>query len=86
MKISVADTGIGISKEGMGRLFTEFFREKREENSLVTGTGLGLSIVKRIVNFYHGRLDVESELDKGSTFTVWFPSHRPAENTDDEFI
>ena len=83
VKISVADTGIGISKEGVGRLFTEFFREKREENSLVTGTGLGLSIVKRIVTFYHGRIEVESELDKGSTFNVWFPSHAYSEESDD---
>ncbi len=71
VRISVADTGIGISKEGIRRLFTEFYREKREENSLIPGTGLGLSIVKRIVDFYHGRIAVESELDKGATFTVW---------------
>ena len=71
--ISVADTGIGISREGRSRLFSEFFREKREETSLITGTGLGLSIVKRIVDFYHGRIEVESELDKGSIFTVWLP-------------
>jgi len=73
VKISVADTGIGISKDGVSRLFSEFFREKREATSLITGTGLGLSIVKRIVDFYHGRIAVESELDKGSTFTVWLP-------------
>jgi len=73
VKISVADTGIGISKESVGRLFSEFFREKREATSLVTGTGLGLSIVKRIVDFYHGRIAVDSELDRGSTFTVWLP-------------
>ena len=73
VRVSIADTGIGISKESLGRLFAEFFREKREETSLITGTGLGLSIVKRIVDFYHGRIEVESELDKGSIFTVWLP-------------
>lgn len=73
VKISVADTGIGISKDGLGRVFSEFFREKSEATSLITGTGLGLSIVKRIVDFYHGRITVESELDKGTTFTVWLP-------------
>lgn len=73
VKVSVADTGIGISKESRHRLFSEFFREKREETSLITGTGLGLSIVKRIVDFYHGRITVDSELGKGSIFTVWLP-------------
>jgi len=71
--VSIADTGIGISKESLGRLFAEFFREKREETNLITGTGLGLSIVKRIVDFYQGHIEVDSELGKGSTFTVWLP-------------
>ena len=73
VRVSVADTGIGISKDGLKRLFSEFFREKREGTSLITGTGLGLSIVKRIADFYHGRIEVESDLEKGSTFTVWLP-------------
>ncbi len=73
LKISVADTGVGISVEGVKRLFTEFFREKRPETAYVTGTGLGLSIVRRIVDFYHGRVDVQSEEGVGSTFTVWLP-------------
>ncbi len=73
LKISVADTGVGISVEGVKRLFTEFFREKRPETAYVTGTGLGLSIVRRIVDFYHGRVEVESEEGVGSTFTVWLP-------------
>jgi len=73
IKISITDTGIGITKEGLSRLFSEFFREKREETKLVTGTGLGLHIVKSIVEFYHGRIDVQTELNKGSTFIVWLP-------------
>jgi len=76
VEVSVADTGIGISKEGQNRLFSEFFREKREEIRPITGTGLGLSIVKSIVNFYHGRIEVESELGKGSAFKVWLPFER----------
>jgi two-component system phosphate regulon sensor histidine kinase PhoR len=79
VKVSVADTGLGISKDGLSRLFSEFFREKRSETMHVTGTGLGLSIVKRIVDFYHGRIDVQSELGKGTTFTVWLPFSRGAE-------
>lgn len=75
VRLSVADTGIGISEEGRKGLFSEFFREKRRETTLVTGTGLGLSIVKRIVDFYHGRIEVQSVEDEGSTFTVWLPRH-----------
>jgi len=73
VRLNVTDTGMGISEEGIRNLFTEFFREKRRETSQITGTGLGLSIVKRIVDFYHGRLDVQSKLDEGSTFSVWLP-------------
>jgi PAS domain S-box-containing protein len=73
VRVSVSDTGVGISEEGLGQLFNEFFREKRPETSYVTGTGLGLSIVKRIVDFYHGRITAESKLGEGSTFTVWLP-------------
>ena len=79
VRLSVADTGIGISEESRKKLFSEFFREKRRETTLVTGTGLGLSIVKRIVDFYHGRLEVQSVEDEGSTFTVWLPRHHEPE-------
>ncbi len=73
VRVDITDTGLGISEEGIRNLFTEFYREKRRETSQITGTGLGLSIVKRIVDFYHGRLDVQSKLDEGSTFSVWLP-------------
>jgi signal transduction histidine kinase len=73
VKIAVSDTGIGISEAGQKRLFSEFFREKSSENRYATGTGLGLSIVKRIVDFYHGRVQVESKLGEGTTFTLWLP-------------
>jgi two-component system, OmpR family, phosphate regulon sensor histidine kinase PhoR len=75
VRVTVRDTGVGISPEGQQRLFTEFFREKTAETQLVTGTGLGLSIVKRIVDFYRGRIQVQSERDQGSTFTVELPAH-----------
>lgn len=76
LRVAVRDTGVGIGKEGLDRLFSEFFREKKEATRHVTGTGLGLSIVKRIVDFYQGRIDVESEEGKGSTFTVRLPLSR----------
>jgi len=86
VRISVSDTGIGISEEGLSRLFTEFFREKSEATSLITGTGLGLSIVKRIVDFYHGRISVESELDHGTTFTVWLPCQTNIKDSDSDMV
>jgi signal transduction histidine kinase len=73
VRVTVADTGIGISEDGQRRLFGEFFREKTSENRYVTGTGLGLSIVKRILDFYHGRIQVDSQLGEGTTFTLWLP-------------
>lgn len=71
--IQVSDTGVGISPEGLRRIGEEFFREKNEMTRQVPGTGLGLSIVSRIVKSYHGQLEVESELGKGSTFTIRLP-------------
>jgi len=83
VKVSVADTGIGISKEGQSRLFSEFFREKRDETRGIQGTGLGLSIVKNIVDFYHGRFEVQSELGQGSVFTVYLPFRQSESPADD---
>lgn len=77
VRITVSDTGLGISEEGKRRLFSEFFREKRPETAYIVGTGLGLSIVKRLVDFYHGRIEVESTVNEGSTFTVWLPYGPP---------
>jgi PAS domain S-box-containing protein len=83
VKVSIADTGIGISKEGLSQLFSEFFREKRANTRGIQGTGLGLSIVKNIVDFYHGRIEVQSELGKGSVFTVYLPFRQSESPADD---
>jgi signal transduction histidine kinase len=71
--IKIKDTGIGIAKEHLPHIFDDFFRISREETRYITGTGLGLSIVKRIVDSNLGRINAESELNKGTTFTVRFP-------------
>jgi PAS domain S-box-containing protein len=68
---SFKDTGAGISKENMGKLFTPFFTTKAK------GTGLGLSICQRLVEAHHGRIAVDSEVGKGTTFTLYFPLRRP---------
>lgn len=70
IKISVADTGIGITKEDIGHLFNDFVRIKNSSTRNILGSGLGLSIVKKIAYFYDGTVSVDSEWGKGSTFTV----------------
>ncbi|MGQ9674355.1 MAG: ATP-binding protein [Chloroflexota bacterium] len=73
VRIDVIDTGIGIPPEAIPRVFDEFFRVKRPETRGITGTGLGLSIVKRIIEAHHGRVELHSELDKGTTVSVYLP-------------
>ena len=68
LRIEVADTGIGISQEQQGRLFTSFNQANGNISQKYGGTGLGLAISKRIVEFMGGKIWMESELDKGSKF------------------
>ncbi len=72
IKISVADTGMGIPEEDLPHIWDEFFRAKNAHLAGITGTGLGLSIVRQLVDRYGGRIEAESCLGKGSTFTVSF--------------
>ena len=71
---SVKDTGCGIPAEDVPKLFQEFYRSSDPINQEVKGTGLGLALVKRIVEAHHGRIWVESEQHKGSTFYVTLPA------------
>ncbi len=71
--ISVRDTGVGIRKEDMDKLFTKFERIGLTESDGVEGTGLGLMIVKKLLNMMDGSVQVESEYGKGSVFTVTIP-------------
>ncbi|MDO9457139.1 cell wall metabolism sensor histidine kinase WalK [Nocardioides sp.] len=74
VELAVADQGIGISAADQERLFTEFFRSTNPQAVAQPGTGLGLTICRRIVERHGGRIEVESELGKGSTFRVFLPS------------
>jgi two-component system phosphate regulon sensor histidine kinase PhoR len=73
LNIKVADTGIGIAEEHLPHIFEEFYRVSGPQTRYTTGTGLGLSIVKKIVESHFGRIEVDSKIDKGTTFTVKFP-------------
>jgi PAS domain S-box-containing protein len=73
VKAAVSDTGIGIKKEDLSRIFDKFYRVKTTETRQIVGTGLGLSIVKSIVDAHLGSISVESKEGAGTTFTVSFP-------------
>jgi signal transduction histidine kinase len=66
---SVADTGGGIPQEQLNRIFEPFYTTKKK------GSGLGLMIVQRIVRAHNGRMDLESDVGRGTTFRIWFPLH-----------
>ena len=87
--VEVKDTGIGISRENLGKLFVKFERLDLVRNSTKEGTGLGLAITKMLLDMMHGRIDVESEYGKGSTFTVTVPqgivSDEPIGNFKEKF-
>ncbi|HEY7559880.1 MAG TPA: ATP-binding protein [Candidatus Binatia bacterium] len=73
MKISVSDTGIGIAPEDQARIFEEFRQVGGDYAHKKEGTGLGLTLAKKFVELHGGRIWVESEISKGSTFTFTLP-------------
>jgi two-component system phosphate regulon sensor histidine kinase PhoR len=68
--IDVVDTGVGIADEHLSRIFERFYRVDKERSREAGGTGLGLAIVKHIIEAHGGKVEVRSELGKGSTFSV----------------
>jgi two-component system phosphate regulon sensor histidine kinase PhoR len=74
VEIGVSDEGIGIPSEDLPRIFERFYRVDKARSREAGGTGLGLSIVKHIAEVFGGTVRVESQLGKGSTFTLTFPS------------
>ena len=73
LKLGVADNGAGIDPNGIDRIFDKFFQVRDQTRKKPKGTGLGLSITQRIVQLHGGSIKVESELGKGTTFTLTFP-------------
>ena len=73
LKIQVQDNGFGIAPEQQEAVFDKFYRVKNEKTRYIVGTGLGLPIVKAVVEGLGGRIELESKVDKGSTFTILLP-------------
>jgi two-component system phosphate regulon sensor histidine kinase PhoR len=74
LTISVTDSGIGIPQESLHRVFERFYRVDQARSRALGGTGLGLSIVKHVALRHGGKAEAESELGKGSTFTITLPA------------
>jgi two-component system, OmpR family, phosphate regulon sensor histidine kinase PhoR len=73
LRVQVIDNGFGIEERYLNKIFDRFFRVKNDKTRFITGTGLGLPIVKGLVEALKGRISVESEPEKGTTFTVLLP-------------
>ena len=71
----IKDTGMGIASKDIEHLFERFYRGQQASRSSIPGTGLGLAITKEIVEAHQGAIQVESELNVGTTFTITFPIH-----------
>lgn len=84
MRVDVKDTGVGIPKEDLTRVFERFYRGRHALDPTQKGSGLGLAIVRAIVIMHDGDIWADSELDEGSTFSLTLPMHRRARNTDTE--
>ncbi|WP_395321260.1 sensor histidine kinase [Levilactobacillus parabrevis] len=77
--LSIADTGVGISPQDQLRVFERFYRaEVSHSNQRVSGSGLGLAIVRELVDSLNGKIDLQSQLDEGTTVTMTFPVNAPS--------
>lgn len=73
IQLSIQDTGVGIDRQDVQRIFERFYRVDKSRSKKVGGTGLGLSIVKHALQLHRASISIDSQLDKGSTFTIYFP-------------
>ncbi len=80
-KVSVRDTGIGIAPEHLPRIFERFYRVDKSRSRAEGGAGLGLAICKHIAEMHRGKIEVESRVGVGSTFTVFLPTSKQGKQT-----
>ena len=73
IKFTVHDTGIGISKSDQEKIFDKFFRSEDYRTRKTNGTGLGLYVTLKLARLLHAEIDVKSQLNKGSTFSIFIP-------------
>ena len=78
--VIVSDTGIGIPKEDLQNIFRRFYRVDKSRSRQKGGSGLGLAIVEKIITLHGGTISVESEVDKGSSFTIMLPINTVSNN------
>jgi len=72
--INVMDTGIGIPRENLDKIFAEFRQSSEGLSRSHEGSGLGLSLAKKMIELMNGKIEIESEVGKGSTFSIWLPT------------
>jgi signal transduction histidine kinase len=84
VRFSVADTGIGIAPENQSRIFQDFVQVDGPVQRRVRGTGLGLPLTRKLAALLGGRVDMESTVGKGSTFSVVIPRVYKGTDTEDE--
>ncbi|WP_395377130.1 ATP-binding protein [Marinicella sp. W31] len=81
IKLSIRDTGCGISKEMLPHIFERFYYSEHQNTHWSAGTGIGLALVKQIVNSYGGQITVESNIGQGSEFTIVLPMEETVEHS-----
>jgi len=84
MQFAVSDQGMGIPKEHLPKMFERFHRVDNRDTREIGGTGIGLFLVKALVEFHHGKIWLESEVGKGTTFYFTLPVNQPEEDGDDD--
>ncbi|MCC5907241.1 MAG: HAMP domain-containing histidine kinase [Balneolaceae bacterium] len=84
VKITVADKGMGIPRKAQKKVFDKFYRVENSMTGLTKGHGLGLSIVKNMVELNGGTIDLKSEVNKGSVFSITFPARQRSAEVQDE--